>query len=83
MPAKSEAPKRGHWPKGKKRNNPRGWTMLLERLKKYVAQRSTLRGTAAAIGVDPRTLGRWLKGEDVPGDEAAAQIRELLAGVKW
>jgi len=26
---------------------------------------------------------RWLAGEDVGSGEAAAQLRQLLAGVKW
>ena len=73
----------GHWPAGKRRNNPRGWSLLLVRLKKYVAQRASARETARAIGVSDRTLRRWLNGEDVPGDEAAAQVRELLSAVKW
>ena len=69
---------KGHWPKGKRRNNPRGWSLLLERLRKYVNQRETKAATARSIGVDQHTLNRWLSGE-----EHAAQIRELLAGVKW
>lgn len=75
--------RRGHWTRGKRRNKPRGWPLLMERLAKYVAQRASARETARAIGVSDRTLRRWLAGEDVGSDEAAAQIRELLAGVKW
>ncbi len=75
--------KKGHWPAGRRRNNPRGWPLLLARLKKYVAQRASCNETARAIGVSDRTLRRWLSGEDLPGEESAAQIRELLAGVKW
>jgi len=75
--------KKGHWPAGKRRNNPRGWSLLLGRLKKYVDQRASLKETARAIGVNDRTLRRWLAGEDVPGEGSAAQVRHLLAGVKW
>lgn len=75
--------KKGHWPAGKRRNNPRGWPLLLGRLKKYCEQRDSVKGAARAIGVCDRTLRRWLTGEDVPGEESAAQVRHLLAGVKW
>jgi len=74
--------KRGHWTKGKRRNNPRGWKVLLALLKRYVRERASGRKTAVAIGVSDRTLRRWISGEDVAGEEHAAQLRELLAGIK-
>ena len=82
MPTEAKA-KKGHWPAGRRRNNPRGWSLLLGRLKKYVDQRASARQTARSLGVSDRTLRRWLDGEHVGGEEHAAQIRELLSTVKW
>jgi LmbE family N-acetylglucosaminyl deacetylase len=74
---------KGHWPKGKRRNHPRGWITLVKRLDHYIQERASAKAAARAIGVSDRTIHRWLAGEDVGTEESAAQIRELLRREKW
>lgn len=76
---------KGHWPKGKPRH-PRVPPARLERVRRFfdqhrlgggpiVNERSAQR-VALAIGVSPRTVRRWLAGEDNPSPE---QWRDLIA----
>lgn len=69
---------KGHWPKGKRRNEARGWTMLRERLKLALKDRLGVREAARRIGVHERTIRKWRDAISYPDDENLAAIRSLL-----
>lgn len=54
---------RGHWPRGKWRKPPTTESKAAAALLKHEAERRGRNATARLLGVDPRTLGRWLRGE--------------------
>lgn len=65
-------PQKGHWPKGKRRNQlSRG---ALPKLRKLVRVLGSRRKVAAKLGVDWSTVGRWLTGTDHPSPENAEKI---------
>lgn len=76
------APARGHWPRGKRRStiSPPHWAALRQRVLDLVdappryGPRSRA-GLARHLGVDARTVRRWLAGEDFPGPDAMAAMR--------
>lgn len=73
---------KGHWAKGKRRNIPRGWSLLQERLREVIKHRLSARQVASRIGVSDRTLRRWLSNEDNPTEDNAEQIRAMLRLMK-
>lgn len=88
MPTKTK----GHWPAGKRRNPDSGhWMRVRARLDQLLRDHwrhgvITANRLAADIGVDPRTINRWLNGEDRPSEESQAALalwlRDKLAGIK-
>lgn len=70
---------RGHWPKNKRRNPPA--TLLLARLRRILKHpipgKISRRAIAKKIGVDTRTLCRWLSGEDYPSQEYHARLESV------
>lgn len=63
---------KGHWPKGKRRKPPVGISVKSV-LRASVRQRG-LRATARALGVDPRTVKRWMNAETFPNAEEVERI---------
>ncbi len=70
---------RGHWPAGVSRSDMtpaqrKRWPRLRNKLRRTLAHpewgesplRASQRGLAAYIGVDARTVGRWLAGAKLP-----------------
>ncbi len=66
---------KGHWPAGKRRNPapPRGFVAALRRS----LNRRGVRGTGAAIGVDPRAIYRWIDGTHFPAPEIVLTVMGL------
>lgn len=89
---------RGHWPKGKTRNEPaEDWPQVqrsLERLLRNpeyggagvavadLAKVRSRRGLSAALGVSDRQVRRWLAGEDMPGVDRVGAIKQWMASIK-
>ncbi len=72
---------KGHWPAGKRRNPVTGWSRTHQAWVKLIQSRPengivSGRACAASLGVSPRTVYRWMTGEDVPSQEMQQQIRE-------
>jgi hypothetical protein len=61
---------KGHWPKGKRRHDADGVEVLIARTKRLLRNRIpnivSQSALAKAIKVHPRSVGRWLRGEDCP-----------------
>lgn len=78
------APK-GHWPAGKRRHKDSGqWSRVRLSLTQLLTEEwrhgvRTKQSAAIAIGVDARTIGRWINGEDVPNEETQALVRTWCA----
>ncbi|WP_397570682.1 hypothetical protein [Schlesneria sp. T3-172] len=77
-----QAKPKGHWPKGKRRNveSPE-WSatreLLVQILRDHPAPMiRSASAIAAVVGVSPKSVGRWLKGEDLPGEPQQAVMRE-------
>lgn len=84
---------KGHWPRGKRRNgtDPASAALVLEAVRQklgaqhtgaggaavHAARRISVRALAAAVGVNERTVRRWLSGEDMPPAD------RLLAVQSW
>ena len=64
--------KKGHWPAGKRRKLPTG-TSVVRALRRLV-DRLGLRPSARLIGVDPRTVKRWMTEERYPSAEEVRMI---------
>lgn len=70
----------GHWPAGKRRHEDVTTADERRRLREWFARHGqgvgptrnphSIPSAAAAIGVSPRTIRRWLSGEDVPDPHA-------------
>lgn len=60
---------KGHWRKGKKRHNEASDIVELLRI---VVQKATINRTARYLNISPRTLKRWLSGEDNPNPKLIA-----------
>lgn len=85
---------KGHWPAGKRRNDPgKDWPRVLAKLQRVTAeaeadpniplpQRRSIKGCAAAIGVDAKTVARYVSGWYYPTEETAASIKDWLASLK-
>lgn len=79
---------KGHWPKGKRRNQPlpqRQINGLMRRVKARITPGTRREGqsakqTAREIGVSDRTLHRWLTGEDNPSAAHLVLIQAWLDG---
>lgn len=67
---------RGHWPRGKRRN-PDG-AKVLDIIRRVYRHHKSLRYIARLVGVDHRTINRWLHGEDYPSPARAAVIGARL-----
>jgi len=78
MPKSARDDGRGHWPRGKRRKPPTPESDAASALLKQEAERRGRNATARLLGVDPRTLGRWLRGERHMDDADVAKLRELL-----
>ena len=66
---------RGHWPKGRARNQ--AGRRVLPILRAYYHGCRSLRLLAELIGVDQRTVRFWLAGEKYPSPAHAARIVAL------
>lgn len=79
MPPREWLHGKGHWPKGKRRNQPPN--VALMRLRKVL--RHPVRGVisrrvvAECVGAHSRSVGRWLSREDWPSKGA------ILKLVRW
>lgn len=74
---------KGHWPKGKARNNPTGWPELRAELVEFFDQSSRFGWVspnvlAKAIGSTPNSVYRWLSGAVTPGDRWVKPMRAWL-----
>lgn len=78
---------KGHWPRGKRRNNPgipdRALGVLLARARRAIEEspstaEPTIRRAAAACGVSDRTLRRWLAGVHTPGEIHVIRLQGYL-----
>ena len=85
--SKKPTPNRGHWPKGKSRNDPTGWEPLRVKLAAFIAANfaanivSNAR-VAHAVGVTAATVGKWLRGVAVPSQHHQCQMRRWLTNAK-
>lgn len=75
--------RKGHWPKGKRRNNPglvaRELKKLFQQLFKFKLRCGYgYRELAEEIGRDQRTLRRWISGEDWPDRKDVSRVRRLV-----
>jgi hypothetical protein len=90
MPPKSNREdKRGHWPKGKRRNDPSpDWPGVRRRLERLLrsperhridtdAVMRSRRGLAVYLGCSDRQVRRWLASDDMPSAETVQQIAEF------
>lgn len=63
---------RGHWPRGKRRNPDRGnWSKVRLSASRFIEDNwrygeISYKALAADLGVDDRTVRRWLGGQDRP-----------------
>lgn len=79
---------RGHWPKSKPRHKDEGdWQAVrlgIQTLLNEHGQPGTLsfRVIAAAIGVDPKAVHRWLRGQRKPSPEHQQMLRTFLREVR-
>ena len=70
-----------HWPKGKRRHADAGdWARVRLEIQALLDEhpRHGVRSLAVigrAVGVDKRTVWRWLRGEDRPPPEAQERLR--------
>lgn len=67
------APRRGHWPRGKRRSAAALPPGLRRRLAALV-EATSWREAGRRLRADPRTLRRWLEGEDWPSAERLAAL---------
>ena len=72
---------RGHWPKGRRRNPEDGVKLVLTRtrraLRRLIPGQVSRKALARVVGVSPRTISRWLAGEDYP---SARSLQKLAPG---
>lgn len=90
-PVGNRSENRGHWPKGKRRNTAvAAWSQLRRRLTRLLAMPDrhvsidsewvrSRAGLARWLGVNPRTVGRWVNGDDMPPPENVERMREWIA----
>lgn len=82
----------GHWPKGKRRNPDRGnWSRVRLLLAQLLEAHGTIGGAVGpagrvskrelgrVVGVDVRTVGRWIDGTHRPDEETQAAVSEWVA----
>lgn len=80
----TEGPKpKGHWPKGKRRNPVGDWPSLRLAVVGLIDQHwaygvRSAGALARVVGVDSRTVGRWLRGEDMPPPAAVTKLNAWL-----
>lgn len=82
-----ETKTKGHWPKGKRRNEDTGWSRTRLGLTKlfddYLVHGQISRCVlAGAIGVNEKSVRRWLSGEDRPAPEYQALCAQWLKEAK-
>jgi hypothetical protein len=80
--------KRGHWPKGKRRNEPTpDWPKVRRRLERLLRTPSRSHsgevsrsrcGLARFLRVSDRQVRRWLALDDMPSAETVARIAEFV-----
>lgn len=73
---------KGHWPKGKRRNSPRGWPTLLQQFREILRDRIACREAARRIGVHESTIRHWRDERQWPSEENCASIRALIRMVR-
>ena len=80
---------RGHWPKGKRRNDPSPeWPQMLKQLQRLLRTPSrnrgekglhrSRRGLANYLGVSERQVRRWLSKEDMPSTDRVGEIKQFI-----
>jgi hypothetical protein len=72
-----EATKKGHWPKGKRRNPPIH-PGLIPALRNFYRGCKSLIIIAEECNVDPHTVKRWMTGEWRPNPKQAKRIAKML-----
>lgn len=65
---------KGHWPRGKRRHAAA--PDVMRDLRDAYREVGSLRVIAKLVGVDHRTVNRWLKGEDRPAPEHVETLRK-------
>jgi DNA invertase Pin-like site-specific DNA recombinase len=76
---------KGHWPKGRRKNDPRvsagELRRVLRRFLRYKIQKGlSYRALEEELGKSDRTLRRWIAGEDWPDARDFRAIRRLTMG---
>ncbi len=82
--------KRGHWPKGKRRNEPPAdWPKIRIKLARLLRNPErgpqdtdqpvrSIRGLSRALAISERQIGRWLASDDMPNAERVEQIKTWM-----
>jgi DNA-binding transcriptional regulator YiaG len=55
--------------------------MNMKKLTTLIAAIGSQRATARGLGVNERTVRRWVSGERSPSDKTVARLRELAKGI--
>ncbi len=90
-PVGNRTENRGHWTKGKRRNDPGDdWPAVLKRLARLLRTperrrntdtedrvRRSRHGLGDYLGVSERQVRRWLAGDDLPNAETVAKIKQF------
>lgn len=76
---------KGHWPKGRRRNPEEGVKLLRVQTRRLLRHTQpglvSQRALARSVGVDIRTVGRWLRGEDCPSAASCRKWQKWLDAV--
>jgi hypothetical protein len=84
---------RGHWPKGKRRNDPSpDWPRVRKRLERLLRSPErprgivdrpirSRRGLAAYLSVSDRQVRRWLAMDDMPSADTVDRIATFCAAI--
>lgn len=76
--------RKGHWPKGKSRSDcdASEWRRLLPRVKALLKVKHKNVGSARAlgrfVGVDGKTVSRWLNEDRIPMQESVTKIKDWI-----
>lgn len=86
MPLKSSrSDGRGHWPAGKRRNPDRGnWSRVRLSLRRFIEEHYcrgviSIRAVAADLGVDDRSVRKWLDGTSRPNEATQEAVEQWIA----
>lgn len=87
MPSRVWTKTKGHWPKGKRRvaTEHDQWLPLLRTLRRKLRDPEkgrSRRALAGALGVDTKTVRRWLAGEDWPHPRRLKPIQRWIESLR-